>query len=197
MNNEKIDLEKMNDVAKDLFGFEVFDTNKDTKEEILGEPDCAEEQPSKVEVTVLEALKMQVDDYKEKYLRALADYQNLMKRSDKEFSNGWYNGQNKLIEEFIPFFDDFERMMNNELDYKGAQIVCNSLKHIFRSNNISIIDPAESDVFDENFHNAIMVVPTIHKDLDNHIKAVFHKGYKHNDYVIRYATVSVYKYQEQ
>jgi len=197
MNNEKIDLEKMNDVAKDLFGFEVFDTNKDTKEEILGEPDCAEEQPSKVEVTVLEALQMQVNDYKEKYLRALADYQNLMKRSDKEFSNGWYNGQNKLIEEFIPFFDDFERMMNNELDYKGAQIVCNSLKHIFRSNNISIIDPAESDVFDENFHNAIMVVPTIHKDLDNHIKAVFHKGYKHNDYVIRYATVSVYKYQEQ
>lgn len=190
------DIKKMSEASKDLFGFDVFDTTKNTKEEMLGESDCAEEQSNKVELTLLEALKMQLDDYKNRYLRALADYQNLLKRSDNEFTNGWYNGQNKLIEELIPFFDDFERMMNNELDYKGAQIVYNSLKNILKSNNISVIDPAEGDVFDEKFHDAIMVCQTMHKNLDNHVNAVFTKGYKHNDYVIRYAGVGVYKYQE-
>lgn len=191
------DIKKMSEASKDLFGFDMFDTTKNNKEEMLGEPDCAEEQPSKIEVTVLEALQMQVKDYKDRYLRALADYQNLLKRSDKEFSNGWYNGQNKIIEELIPFFDDFDRLVENVSDQIGANYVRSTLERSLKTNNISVINPNEGDVFDENFHDAIMVVPTMHKNLDNHVKAVFTKGYKHNDYVIRYAGVSVYKYQEQ
>ena len=197
MDNEKIDLEKMNDVAKDLFGFEMFDTTKNTKEETLGEPDCAEEQPNKIEVTVLEALQMQVDDYKDKYLRTLADYQNLKKRTDNEYFNGFKEGQNKLIEEFLPFFDDYERMIDYELDYKGVMYVYNSLKKIFDYNKIDIINPEDGDKFDSQFHDAIMVVPTMDKDLDNCVKDTLTKGYKHNDIIIRYAGVSVYKYQEQ
>ena len=197
MNNEKIDLEKMNDVAKDLFGFEVFDTNKNTKEEILGEPDCAEEQPSKVDITVIESLQTQVNDYKEKYFRALADYQNLIKRTENEYFKGFKDGQNKLIEEFLPFFDNYERMIDYELDYKGVMFVYNSLKNIFDCNNIIVINPEDGDNFDPQFHDAIMIVPTIDKDLDNCVKDTLTKGYKHNDIIIRYAKVSVYKYQEQ
>ena len=200
-----MDDEKMNDVAKDLseliakdmFGVESVNTTKNTKEEILGEPDCAEEQPSKIDVTVLEALKMQADDYKEKYLRALADYQNLMKRTDNEYFKGFKDGQNKLIDEFLPFFDDYERMIDYELDYKGVMFVYNSMKNILDCNNITVINPEDGDIFDPQFHDAIMVVPTMNKELDNCIKATLTKGYKHNDIIIRYAGVSVYKYQEQ
>ena len=57
-----MDNENMNEVvkdlsqriAKDIFGVELSNKTKNTKEEILGEPDCAKEQPSKVDVTVLE-----------------------------------------------------------------------------------------------------------------------------------------------
>ena len=191
------DIKKMSEASKDLFGFDIFGTNKNTKEEMLGEPDCAEEQPNKVEVTVLEALQMQLKDYKDKYLRALADYQNLKKRTDNEYFNGFTEGQNKIIEEMLPFFDDFERMINYELDYKGVMLVYNSLKNVLDCNNITVINPEDGEPFQEQLHDAIMVVPTMHKELDNCVKDVLSKGYKHNDYVIRYANVSVYKYQEQ
>lgn len=148
------------------------------------------------EKTVFEFLKEEVQKYKDLYIRALADYQNLRKRNDNEFSRGWNSGQNKIIEELLPFFDDFERMLDNEIDYKGATLVYSSLKNILNLNNISVISPKEGEIFQEDFHDAIMTVPTNDKNLDNHIKATFAKGYKHNDFIIRYATVSVYKYTE-
>lgn len=200
-----MDNENMNEVvkdlsqriAKDIFGVELSDTNKNNKEEILGEPDCAKEQPSKVDVTVLETLRMQANDYKDKYLRALADYQNLMKRTENEYFKGFKDGQNKLIDEFLPFFDDYERMIDYELDYKGVMFVYNSLKNILDCNNISVINPEDGDNFDPQFHDAVMIVPTMDKDLDNCVKDTLSKGYKHNDIIVRYAKVSVYKYQEQ
>lgn len=178
LTNEE--LEKMKDVAKDIF-------NATTSED---------KSPNIVEMTLPELLKQEVDSYKNLYLRTLADYQNLRKRTDNEFTKGWYNGQNKLIEELLPFFDDFERMLDYEVDYKGASLVYSSLKNILNLNNISVINPQEGEVFQEQFHDAVMTVPTDDKKLDNHIKATFAKGYKHNDYIIRYATVSVYKYTE-
>ena len=174
-----------------------IDVSKNIKEEILEEPDCAEEQPSKVETTVIEALQMQVDEYKEKYLRALADYKNLKKKSTNEYLNGFKDGQNKLIEELLPFIDNFERMIDYELDYKGAMLVYDSLKAMLNANKIDVINPDNCDLFDEKLHEAIFISSTNIKELDNHIDKTFTKGYKHNDIIIRYAKVSVYKYQEQ
>ena len=88
-------------------------------------------------------------------------------------------------------------MIDYELDYKGVMYVYNSLKKIFDYNKIDIINPEDGDKFDSQFHDAIMVVPTMDKDLDNCVKDTLTKGYKHNDIIIRYAGVSVYKYQEQ
>ena len=165
---------------------EDIDQNKD-----------AEESSYVAETSVLDNLNIQLEEYKDKYLRALADYQNLKKRSDNEYSNGFKNGQDNLIEEFIPFIDDFERMIDYELDYKGVMLVYDSLKNILDHNNIVVINPDDGDQFQEQLHNAIIVVPTIHKELDNCVKDVISKGYKHNGNIVRYANVSVYKYQEE
>lgn len=174
-----------------------IDVSKNTKEDTIGEPDCAEEQSSKVETTVLEALQMQVDEYKDKYFRALADYQNLKKKSTNEYFNGFKDGQNRLIEELLPFIDNFERMIDYELDYKGVMLVYDSLKAILNANRIDVINPDNGDLFDENLHEAIFISSTNAKELDNHVDKTFTKGYKHNGMIIRYAGVSVYKYQEQ
>lgn len=218
MEEEKLtkeNVEKMNAAAEDLFGFKMFnedlfnDGKEMSKEEYLEmlkktqskpaseyveDKDRIEENGNVVKMTLPELLKMQLDDYKNRWIRSRADYENLQKRTDKEFKNGWQKGQNKFLEELLPFFDDFERMMNNELDYKGVTLVYNSLQNILKSNFISVIDPQDGDVFDETYHDAIMVVPTDDKNLDNHIKMTLTKGYKHNDEIIRYAAVSVYKY---
>lgn len=191
------DIKKMSEASKDLFGFDVFDTTKNTKEEMLGEPDCAEEQSNKVELTLLEALKMQLDDYKNRYLRALADYQNLRKRTDNEYGRGFKEGQDKIFTELLPFIDEYDRMLNYDFDYKGAKLVKKFLEETLVNNNVEEINPNVGDPFDENLHDAVTTFPTDNPEDDNCIKSVFLKGYKHNGKVIRYATVTVLKYQEQ
>ena len=144
--------------------------------------------------TVLELLQNQLNDYKDLYLRASADYQNLKKQSEKKYASAFFSGQNSMVEVLLPFFDDFDRMIQNEIDYKGIEYVYRELTDILKSNNIEVIEAVEGDAFDESIHDAVMVVPASRPEQDNHVKMTLAKGYKHGDKIIRYATVAVYKY---
>ena len=136
---------------------------------------------------------MQLNEYKDLYLRASADYQNLKKQSEKRYASSFFSGQNNMIEILLPFFDDFERMVQNEPDYKGVDHVYRELQNILKENNIEVLDPKHGELFDDSIHDAVMVVPTEDESLDNHIKMTLAKGYKHGDKIIRFATVGVYK----
>lgn len=150
----------------------------------------------KVTMTVEELLKMQLDDYKNKYIRAIADYENLKKFSDKQYKGAFLDGQKSVIEYLLPFFDDFDRMKTNGFDQVAYNIMVKELDEILKNNCIETINPQEGEKFNEDFHDAVMVVPTDNKELDNHIANTLVKGYKHNSNgkIIRYATVAVYKY---
>ena len=144
--------------------------------------------------TLLELLQKQLNDYKDLYLRASADYQNLKKQSEKKYASAFFSGQNSMVEVLLPFFDDFDRMIQNEIDYKGIEHVYKELGGILKANNIEVIEAQPRDIFDDSIHDAVMMVPTEDKELDNHIKMTLVKGYKHGEKIIRYATVAVYKY---
>ena len=153
-----------------------------------------EKNPNVVEITLLEGLQMQLEEYKDLYLRASADYQNLKKQSEKKYASAFFSGQNSMVEVLLPFFDDFDRMVKNEIDYKGIEHVYKELGDILKANNIEVIEAQSGDIFDDAIHDAVMMVPTEDKELDNHIKMTLVKGYKHGEKIIRYATVAVYKY---
>ena len=62
----------------------------------------------KLNLEILE-LKQQVDEFKNKYLRAIADYQNLEKRvGDERFELMRMANKNLLIE-ILPFLDNLEK----------------------------------------------------------------------------------------
>lgn len=153
-----------------------------------------EKNPNVVEITLLEGLQMQLEEYKDLYLRASADYQNLKKQSEKKYASAFFSGQNSMVEVLLPFFDDFDRMIQNEIDYKGIEHVYKELGDILKANNIEVIEAQSGDIFDDTIHDAVMMVPTEDKELDNHVKMTLAKGYKHGEKIIRYATVAVYKY---
>lgn len=152
----------------------------------------------KVTMTLEEMLKMQLDDYKERYLRARADYDNLRKHSEKQYKGAFVDGQIAFIENLLPFLDDFDRIVDNGFDQVAFNIVVKELSEIMKNNLIEIINPQEGEKFNESYHDAVMIAPTNNKELDNCIKETLVKGYKHNGNkkIVRFATVSVYKYQE-
>lgn len=51
------------------------------------------------------------EDYKDKYLRAIAELDNLTKRTKKDIAQARDEGEVKVAQAFLPLVDDFKRML--------------------------------------------------------------------------------------
>ena len=140
-------------------------------------------------------------EYKDLYLRTLADMDNLRKNTTKKINDIYKMANDKLIKELLPFADSLNLAVNNEnikLDdetySKGYEVLKKQFEDILSKFGLKEIVVYENDDFDESIMNAIAIALTVNKELDNKVCDVTKKGYTLNDVVIRYADVVVYKY---
>ena len=148
--------------------------------------------------TALQTATKTINDLKEtaisnndKYLRALADYQNLKRVSDVKISNAKDSGKIAVFKDLIPVMDNFEKAIDSGEVTEGIKLIYNNLKAVFNSNHVEIIEPNEGDVFNDTIHEAIAPVPG-NEENKNTISFVQFKGYKLGDIILRYAKVGVY-----
>lgn len=132
-----------------------------------------------------------ITDLNDKYLRALADYQNLKRTSSITISNSKEAGKISVLKNIIPILDDFEKAVDAGEVSDGVKIIYNNLKSMFASEGVEVINPEEGDKFDDSIHEAIAPVsnPEFEK---NTIAFTQFKGYKLGDKILRYAKVGVY-----
>ena len=140
-------------------------------------------------------------EYKDLYLRTLADMDNLRKNTTKKINDIYKMANDKLIKELLPFADSLNLAVNNEnikLDEetysKGYEVLKKQFENILSKFGLKEIEVYENDDFDESIMNAVAIAQTVNKELDNKVCDVTKKGYTLNDVVIRYADVVVYKY---
>ena len=140
-------------------------------------------------------------EYKDLYLRTLADMDNLRKNTTKRINNIYKAANDKLIKELLPFADSLNLAVNNEnikLDEetysKGYEVLKKQFEDILSKFGLKEIEVYENDDFDESIMNAIAIALTVNKELDNKVCDITKKGYTLNDVVIRYTDVVVYKY---
>lgn len=131
---------------------------------------------------------MKDDDLKEKYLRALADYQNLEKQTA-----GWKEefvkfANQDLILDLLEILDDLEKAQEHLKD-NGLKIIIDKLQTILKNNGLEEIN-LENAVFDPNLCEAVETLPG---EEDNKIAEVISKGYKLNGKVIRVSKVKVWQ----
>ena len=141
----------------------------------------------KLQIEIVE-LKKQVDEFKNKYLRAIADYQNLEKRvGDERFELMKMANKNLLIK-ILPFLDNLEKA---EVFIKdpGLKISKDHFLQILKEVGLEELDILNKD-FDPISSEAIDIVPG--KE-DNKVVEVLRKGYKFEDKIIRVAQVKVSK----
>ncbi len=136
----------------------------------------------------INSLKQQVEEFKNKYLRALADYQNLEKRIDQERFELMRMGNKNLLIKIIPFLDNLEKAEVFVRD-SGLKISKDHFMQILKEAGLEEIDLLGKD-FDPNFAEAIDIIPG--KE-DNKVVKVLRKGYKFEDKIIRVAQVKVSK----
>ena len=71
----------------------------------------------------LEETKQALEDYKDKYLRLSAEFDNYRKRTMKEKAELIKNGGEKAISAILPILDDLERALQNILWEKHSILI--------------------------------------------------------------------------
>lgn len=160
-------------------------------------PEAAEEiqeEAAEVVETKEEQLQKALDEKNEQFLRICAEYDNFRKRSVKEKQDAYSLSKADVIKELLPVLDNFDRAANNKEsnfeDYKkGIDLIFNQFGEILKKLGVEAYGERGED-FDPNIHNAVMTVED--EELgENQIAAVFSKGYKMGDRIIREAVVQV------
>ena len=142
----------------------------------------------------------EVNPWEEKYnaehdsfLRLAADYDNFRKRTAKEKEQSYGNGKSDAVAKMLPVYDNLERALNQPTEdaayKKGVELTMNELVKILNGLGVEIFGEV-GDSFDPNLHNAVMHIESEELE-ENTISAVFQKGFKLGDKVVRFAMVQV------
>ncbi len=136
----------------------------------------------------LEELKKNAEEFKNKYLRALADYQNLEKRVIEEKKDIISLANKNLILKLLPFLDTLDKAEIFVKD-QGLKMAKEQIWQVLKEYSLKEIDVLDKP-FDPNIAEAVDIVSG---EKDNWVVEVLRKGYKLADKILRVAQVKVSK----
>lgn len=171
-------------------------SDDNTEDTSANTDNSAEEKTTELTVEEqLEVAKKEVEQYKDKYLRAVAEFDNYRKRTLKEKAELLLNGSEKAVCAFLPILDDFERAIADKTEdvnaiKEGVQIIFNKFNKTLESLGVRKIETEGKD-FDVDFHEAVAMVPGMGDDKKGKVIDCVQTGYQLNDKVIRHAKVAV------
>lgn len=122
--------------------------------------------------------------------RALADYDNLVKRVERERSDLSKIASLGIIIRLLPVLDNLESAQEHLKD-QGLAISIGEFKKIFNEEGLTEIRPVRDSQFDENLHEAVEVLEGGEK---GKIAELVLTGWKFEEgQIVRHAKVKVYK----
>jgi molecular chaperone GrpE len=151
------------------------------------------------EADELEALRAERDDFRDKFMRALADAENSRKRADKQRREAEQYGGSKLARDMLPVYDNLQRAMDAVSDeqreamgamLEGLELTLRELKNTFKKHGIEVIAPEVGDKFDPNEHEAMFEAPVPGTNAGEIIQ-VSAVGFMLHDRLLRPAQVGV------
>ena len=127
------------------------------------EPSTSEENTESAEESGEEVSEEEaaMNELNKKYMRLAADFQNFKRRTEKEKSDIYQYANEKIALDIIEVIDNFERALAHIEEYQdkqfaeGVEKIYKQLQGVLEKNSIEEIK-AEGEVFDPNFHNAVM-----------------------------------------
>lgn len=147
--------------------------------------------------------KVEETDWKDKYLRTLAEMENMRKRMQKERQETTRFGIENAIREFLPAIDNFENALrfseNAGGEVKtwaiGFEMILSQFKEVLYNHGISSFH-SEGNLFDPQMHEAVEILET-EDHPDGIILQEFTKGYKSAARIVRPARVKVAKHPKK
>lgn len=159
------------------------------------EADAAKEMKKDVE-------ESQKEDFEDKYMRLMADFQNYKRRVEKEKKDIYAYANEKLIAQLLDVLDNFNRAQEQvksaaeEQSESAASALSEGLEMIYAQLLRVLGDAglkeisAEEQSFDPELHDAVMSEDS-GAEKSGKVTEVLKKGYTYNDKVIRHSMVKV------
>ena len=143
----------------------------------------------------LTAAQIEAEQWKDKYIRLAAEFENYKKRTLKEKSELILNGSEKTVAAVLPIIDDFERATADKTEdpqaiKEGFELIYKKFMKTLESLGVNKIETDNAD-FNVDYHEAIAMVPGMGDDKKGKVIDCVQTGYTLNDKVIRHAKVAV------
>ena len=179
-------------------GEELELNNEETTQndaEAQAEDANGEETPTEKELDPLVAAQNEAEQWKDKYIRLVAEFENYKKRTLKEKSELILNGSEKTVAAILPILDDFERATADKTEdpqaiKEGYELIYKKFLKALETLGVNKIKTDNAD-FDVDYHEAIAMVPGMGDDKKGKVIDCVQTGYTLNDKVIRHAKVAV------
>jgi molecular chaperone GrpE len=167
------------------------------------EPQADEVEASMADVSAEEAeilaLKVERDELRDRFMRALADAENSRKRADRDRREAEQYGGSKLARDLLPVYDSMKRAVEtikpeqreaNAALIEGVELTLRELMNVFKKHGLQLIQPAAGEVFDPQIHQAMFEAPVPGTKAGD-ILRVMADGFMLHDRLLRPAQVGV------
>ena len=169
----------------------VNEPQKQTKKINKKQQDSALEQE-------VQQLQKQIQDLNNKLLRALADYQNLVKEFERKELQIMNIVKREVFKDLLELFTDLY-ISTQQLDekskenpyIKGILLIIEKYEKLLKKHGVTEVVYKEGDKY--SLDDAEIIGVENHKEYDNVVKQTVEPGYKIGPYILRPAKIIVYK----
>lgn len=145
-------------------------------------------------------LERETLEWKDRALRATADFDNYRKRAIRERDEASGRGQAEAFSRIIDVIDDLARVAHLDPATTSAQALHEGMLNIERkfirtieAAGLERIDPV-GQPFDPTTQEAVTMMPAPSAEADNTVGAVFQHGYRYKGALLRPARVAVLRW---
>ena len=145
------------------------------------------------------ALTAERDEFRDRFMRALADAENSRKRAEKDRRDAEQYGGSRLARDLLPVHDALTRALDAAGDeqraaasalIEGVELTLRELSNVFAKHGIVVITPKPGDKFDPSEHEA-MFEAAVPGTIAGEIIQVMDNGFRLHDRLLRPAKVGV------
>ncbi len=151
------------------------------------------------EESELEKVRAELEEYKDKFLRNVAEIENMKRRNAKERMELIQTAGKEVIIDLLEILDDCDRAQQqlentegNDAVKEGVMLVFSKLRHTLQARGVKVMETLNRE-FNPDLHEAITEIPAPSEEMKGKVVDEVMKGYYLNDKIIRHAKVVVGK----
>ena len=177
--------------------------SRDNKEDLSAEPENSDSEISNQNLNKkVQETYSKNEDLQDKYVRVLADLENLKRRQIREREEAVQRTRSQIMGDLLPSLDAFQMGMqeaekeeSTKNIFVGISMAFKQMENVLGEYGLEIINPDGSE-FDPKFHDALSY--QVSEDVtEGFVLQTIRKGYRIKDKLLRPASVIISKGKEE